>query len=247
MNGQIIILAAGKGTRMNGGGVPKVLVELNQKPMIEYVLTAVRQIGMEREPLIVVGFEADKIKDYVGNRAGFVHQTEQLGTGHAVSITREHLAGFDGPIAVLYGDHPLVKQETLQQLFNLHSNNVLTMMTTEVNDFDGWRQGFYNFGRIIRDVDESILSIREVRDCSLGEHKIKEVNPGYYCFDSSWLWQNIDKLRNDNNQSEYYLTDLVELAVKQGIAINSLKISPVECLGINTKEQLTLVEGLMNV
>jgi bifunctional UDP-N-acetylglucosamine pyrophosphorylase/glucosamine-1-phosphate N-acetyltransferase len=119
------------------------------------------------------------------------------------------------------------------------------MMTTVVPDYLGWRAGFNGFGRVLRDEDKKIIAIRELKDCDESEKHIKEINPGYYCFNSEWLWHNIEKLTNDNNQEEYYLTDLVQLACEQGIEINSIKIDPQECLGINTPEQLSLVEALI--
>ena len=119
------------------------------------------------------------------------------------------------------------------------------MLTTEVPDFKDWREGFYAYGRILRDSSARVSAIRELKDCAEDEKTIKEVNPGYYCFDSKWLWQNIDQLKNTNQQKEYYLTDLVELAVQQGENIPSEKLDPIECLGINTKEQLELVESLI--
>jgi len=119
------------------------------------------------------------------------------------------------------------------------------MLTTEVIDFDEWREGFYAYGRILRNDDDQIVAIRELKDCFESEKQILEVNPGYYCFDSEWLWENIDKLQNTNQQKEYYLTDLVEMAVKQGEKIPSEKLDPIECLGINTKEQLELVGKLL--
>jgi len=157
------------------------------------------------------------------------------------------LSNFTGGIMVLYGDHPLITTRTIDQLFELHEKETATisLMTTVVPDFEAWREGFTSFGRILRDSGGKISGIREVKDCTEKEKNIHEVNPGYYCFDSQWLWANIDKIKNKNNQKEYYLTDLIEIAVSEREKIVSLKIDAKECLGINTKEQLSFVEKIL--
>ncbi len=246
MNKQVIILAAGKGSRMKVDK-PKVLVEILGKPMIEYVLDSVKIVQSMVKPVVVVGHQGELVQDKIKDRATIVWQKEQLGTGHAVAIARNIFLNFSGAILVLYGDHPLISPKTIEKLFKIHEerNSVLSLMTTEVEDFTDWRSSFMEFGRIIRDNDNHIQSIREFKDCSDAEKKIKEVNPGYYCFDSVWLWQNIQKLQNKNNQKEYYLTDLISLAVAQNEKISSIQIPPLECLGVNTSEQLQMVENLI--
>ena len=241
MEGKIIILAAGKGTRIGAVDKPKVLLELAGRPMIEHLLSHI--VG---RPIAVVGFGADLVKQQLGERVDYALQTEQLGTGHAVASAKELLKNFKGPIVVLYGDHPLVSSTTIATLFSLYEKFQahVSMLTTDVTDFSDWREGFYAYGRILRDDDLQISAIRELKDCSESEKEIKELNPGYYCFDSEWLWKNIDQLQNNNQQKEYYLTDLVEMAVAQGENIPSEKLDPIECLGINTKEQLAIVERL---
>ena len=243
MNGKVIILAGGKGTRMNGADIPKVLIDVKGKPMIEYVLLA-----LETKPIVVVGYQADKVKTLLGDRVEYVLQEEQLGTGHAVSCAKESLIDFDGPIIVLYGDQPLLKAKTISRLFKLYEENKanVSMLTTIVQDFSGWRKGFNSFGRILRDESGNIKAIREMKDCSEEEKNVKEVNPGYYCFDSQWLWKNIDKLQSKNNQNEYYLTDLIEIAVEQQELIPTDSIQSEECLGVNTSEQLKLVEEFIS-
>ena len=242
---QVIILAGGKGTRMNGDG-PKVLRPVLGRPMIDYVLDAVADCRIERQPVVVVGFQGEKVRSQVKGRADIVWQKEQLGTGHAVACARKKLGELNGAILVLYGDHPLVSGRTVSHLFDWHFENraMITMMTTEVEDFSDWRQGFWGFGRILRN-SNNICGIRELKDCSEEEKAVRELNPGYYCFDAKWLWQNIDLLKNENNQKEYYLTDLIGLAFQQNQNINSLKIHPLECIGVNTSEQLQLVEDLL--
>jgi len=232
---------------MNGDG-PKVLVPVLGKPMIDHVLDSVEKANLKNSPIVVVGYQGNKVRDQIENRADHVWQQNQFGTGHAVSCAQEKLKEHKGAVLVLYGDHPLVSAKTINNLFEMHSNPgaAVTMMTTEVENFEDWRQGFFNFGRILRNGNDSIKAIRELKDCAEEEKQVREVNPGYYCFNSEWLWENIDLLKNDNNQQEYYLTDLVEMAVKQNRLINSFKIHPIECLGINTPEQLKMVEEILS-
>ena len=246
MSREIIILAAGKGTRMNCDG-PKVLLEVMGRPMIDYVLESVEKSGLGIKPVVVVGFQGNKVRDQINDRALHVWQQNQFGTGHAVSCAGEILRERAGDVLVLYGDTPLISSKTINNLFAIHSaeGSTLTMMTTEVEDFNDWRQGFFGFGRILRNGHNSISAIRELKDCVENEKKILELNPGYYCFNSDWLWRNIELISNNNSQQEYYLTDLVEMAVREGKIINSMKIHPIECLGVNTVEQLRLVEELL--
>jgi bifunctional UDP-N-acetylglucosamine pyrophosphorylase / glucosamine-1-phosphate N-acetyltransferase len=243
-NRQIIILAAGKGTRM-GTPIAKVLINVLGRPMIEYPLNVALKIV--KKPIMVVGFQSDTVKEIVGKRAQYVLQSEQRGTGHAVSCTKNLLDGFVGNVAIVYGDAPMISAETLQKLFASQEkdSSVLTIATTVLPDFHDWKSGFWGFGRIVRDATGGILSIRELKDCTDEEKQVLEVNPGYYCFDSQWLWENIEKLNADNNQNEYYLTDLIEIAVKGKERLADVRISPKECLGINTVEQLQIVEDIL--
>jgi len=242
MLGKVIILAAGQGTRIGAVDLPKVLFSLAGKPMIEHLIEQIKV-----RPVVVVGFGAEQVKKQLGDRVDYAHQGAQLGTGHAVASAKELLQDYKGPIVVLYGDHPLVSQQTVEKLFSLYQskNASVSMLTTEVNNFNDLGGGFYAYGRILRDKENNVSAIRELKDCSAAEKEIKEVNPGYYCFDSQWLWQNISSLHNNNQQDEYYLTDLVEMAVAQGQLIPTEKLDPIECLGINTKEQLEVVEKLL--
>jgi bifunctional UDP-N-acetylglucosamine pyrophosphorylase/glucosamine-1-phosphate N-acetyltransferase len=243
MKKKVIILAAGKGTRMHGE-TAKVLVSVNGQPMIEYALAAVKNIC---KPVVIIGYQGDLVAQQLGDRAEIVWQVEQLGTGHAVSCAKEILNKFNGAILILYGDHPLVTENTIEKLFELHEKKdaTISLMTTVVPNFSDWREGFNGFGRILRDKQGEILGIRELKDCTAIEKEIFEVNPGYYCFESQWLWKNIDKIQNKNNQKEYYLTDLIELAVQEKERIFSLKIDAKECLGINTEEQRAFVESIL--
>ena len=246
MKNKVIILAGGKGTRMKVD-CPRVLVKALGRTMIDRVIDSVAKFDSSLVPVVVVGYEGEKVAEQIKHRAEIAWQREQLGTGHAVAQAKNKFKNYSGAILILYGDHPLINSDTIKKLFDLHHENssVLTMMTTEVEDFQDWRQGFQGFGRILRNDQAEIQLIQEFKDCSDDEKLIKELNPGYYCFDSQWLWENVERLKNDNSQNEYYLTDLISLANTQNIKINSIQINPIECLGINTKEQLELIEGLI--
>jgi len=243
---QIVILAAGHGKRMNNGDLPKVLVSFKGQPMIKNLLKAIKESGVCEKPAIVVGQGADQVKDVLGPDYIYIFQKEQLGTGHALACTKDVLQGKSENIMVLYGDHPLVSSDMIKSLANNHlvSGKVITMATVKTPDFNDWHQGFFQFGRLVRDESKKVCQIIEVKDASESQKQITEVNPGYYCFKASWLWDNLDKLKDNNAQHEYYLTDLISIACKSGQEINTVKIKPREALGVNTKEQLDLLENL---
>ena len=242
----IIILAAGKGKRM-GGDLPKVLRTVKNRPIISCLVDSVKKSGLVKKPLVVVCNEHNLVQDTLGESCDYVVQREQLGTGHAVAAAKPHFENQTKKIIVLYGDMPLIQPETIAKLAGFEEDEplVLTLFTTEVKDFEDWRKSFFNFGRIIRDIAGQIIAIREKKDCSPPELEIKEVNPGLYIFDAQWLCRNLGKLDNKNAPGEYYLTDLVKLAMEQGHKINSIKIDPKECVGINTPEELLLAESLI--
>lgn len=241
----VVILAAGRGKRM-GGDAPKVLRMVGDKPVIQRLVDTVLASGVTDKPTVVVCDENTLIQDTLGQSCDYAVQAEQLGTGHAVACSRPFLEGNAKRILVFYGDMPFVSKETILKLKEMESKDdgVLILFTTEVVDFAEWRQSFYNFGRIIRDENGKIIAIREKKDCQPEELEIKEVNPGFYCFDAVWLWPHLGKLDNKNSQSEFYLTDLVKQAMSEGHEIHSIKIDPRECIGINTPEDLALANKL---
>ncbi|MFA6322014.1 MAG: NTP transferase domain-containing protein [Candidatus Buchananbacteria bacterium] len=244
---KILILAGGLGKRMNNLQLPKVLVELNGKPLIKHLLEAIKVSGVDSRPSIVVGKKAELVKATLGDEYDYVFQAEQLGTGHAVMCAEEALAGRAENILVLYGDMPLLLPQTIKNFAASHlaSGKELTMGTVLVDEFSDWRTGFYDFGRIIRNSADAVCGIVEKKDATPEQLAIKEVNPGYFCFKAAWLWGSLKKLKNENNQREYYLTDLVQIACEQGIEINTVLISPKEAVGINNEDQLKVAEKLM--
>lgn len=244
MNTQIIILAAGHGKRMQSE-IPKALTPLHGKPFIVHVLDTITSSGVCSKPIIVIGQKGDQVRTVLGQEYSYAVQEEQLGTGHAVMIAEDISKDAD-TIVVLYADHPLVSSDTIQKLITTHreKNAMLTMATTIVPDFADWRATFIPFGRFVRDEHGDIKKIVELKDATEEEKEIKEVNPAYMCFDAKWMWKHLHMLKNENAQSEYYLTDLVGMAFAEHHKIASILIDPKEALGVNTKEQLELIEKL---
>jgi bifunctional UDP-N-acetylglucosamine pyrophosphorylase/glucosamine-1-phosphate N-acetyltransferase len=243
MTNQIVILAAGKGKRM-GGDIPKVLVGLKNKPLILHLLHELEKVTQLVKPVVVVGFEAEKVKAVLGNDYLYAYQTEQLGTGHAVMSARGKVTAEN--ILVLYGDMPFITAESLKSLIKLHrdSQATVSMLTTKPDDFSGKLASLYSYGRIIRDAAGNVVKITELKDASEEEKKITEVNPGIYMFKTDWLWDNLTKIKNQNAQGEYYLTDIVEVAIAQGQTIHSLPVDPKEVIGVNSQEDLERAESI---
>ncbi|MBU1179430.1 NTP transferase domain-containing protein [Patescibacteria group bacterium] len=247
-NTQIIILAGGKGKRM-GGEIPKALIPLNNRPIISYLLDSVKNCDFEIKPLVVIGFRDDLVQAELGDIVNYALQEKQLGTGHAVLRAKQMVDAATENIIVLYGDMPNTKTETIKKLLEIHNNEspAITMMTTKVPDFENEHSGFLGFGRVVRDEFGNIKKIVEIRDASMEEKNITELNPSLFCFNANWLWENLPKINNNNAQGEFYLPDMVGLAIEQGQKISSLQINPMECIGINTVEELRRAEGVVQI
>lgn len=244
---QVVILAAGKGKRM-GGNKPKVLCEVGEKTIIERLVESVLASGITSRPFVIIGYGTEIIKKYLGTKCTYVLQTEQLGTAHAVFCAKDFLERQTENILVLYGDHPFLRPETISKLEAVHkqSDVVITMMTIRLPSFEGWYKVFEDFGRIVRGKNGEIKAIIEKKDAAPEELTITEVNPSFFIFKASWLWDNLPKLDCHNAQGEYYLTDLVYLAISQGQKVETLVIDdPKEAVGINTPEQLSLAQSLV--
>jgi len=241
---KIVVLAAGKGTRM-ADELPKVLVTLHGKPMIKYLLDAVKASGVDEKPIIVVGHKREDVMRELGDGYLYAVQEEQLGTGHAIMCTENLLKGSTENVMVLQSDHPFITPETIKKLAEEHiaTNATITMATVKLPDFNDWRKIFYtNFGRIVRDKNNRITKIVEFKDASESEKNIKEVNPSYFCFEANWLWKNLKRLTTNNNQKQYYQTDLIKLAMDENEKIESIDVTPREGLAANSKEELEILE-----
>jgi bifunctional UDP-N-acetylglucosamine pyrophosphorylase/glucosamine-1-phosphate N-acetyltransferase len=245
---RIIILAAGKGTRMNLE-LPKVLVPLNGRPMIKYLMDSVVASQVDPKPIIVVSPDnkiiiSDALKDY---NVEYAIQDKQLGTGHAVACAQTILDKEDikpDSIIVLYGDHPFLKIESIKKFANLNPE-AITIMPTNLPDYEDWRQNFYHWGRIIRGADGQVEKIVEFKDATDEEKIVTEVNPGFMCFNYDWLFENIADLQNNNNQQEYYLTDMVKIAFEEEYEIGTVNIEAHEAMGVNSLEELRVAENLI--
>lgn|SRR3989338_6970442 len=241
---KIIILAAGRGTRMNQD-LQKALVPLGGKPMIKHLLESVAKSGIDEKPVIIVGYGKEEVMKELGDKYEYVVQNEQLGTGHAVISAQSLLLNKSDHVLVLYGDHPLVSSNTIKKLVGKHLEYgaKITMATVKLPDFKDWRSIFYsNFSRVIRDENGEIIKDIQFRDTNDEEKKVTEVNPCYFCFEANWLWSKLKTLNKNNDQKQYYLTDLVELAMKEKTKIESIDIRAEEALGANSKEELEILE-----
>ncbi|WP_428389099.1 NTP transferase domain-containing protein [Mucisphaera sp.] len=237
-----ILLAAGKGTRM-GSDLPKVLHEVAGRPMIQWVVEACQRAGVDRV-IVVVGYEAERVKASLAGfeRVHFVEQTEQLGTGHATQMA----AGLFDPsepldVFVLAGDGPLIRAETLERLLSVHREvgASASLATAVIEDPTG-------YGRIERDGEGAFVGIVEQKDASEAQLAIKEVNPSYYGFRSDRLFEGLGRVRNDNKQGEYYLTDVPGLLKAGGETVAVVDAVPAEdVLSINTLEQLAEVDRIL--
>ena len=236
MNIQTIILAAGKGTRMNSA-LPKVLVGLSGKPLIQHLLDNIKPVLVKYLPVIVVGHKYDLVQSYLGPNFIYAFQEGQFGTAHAAAAGLAKVEAEN--VLVLYGDMPFIKAETIAKLAKLHedSKSLFSMLTTTVPHFEKEYNSFMGFGRIIRDGSGDLLKIQELLDASAEEQLIQEVNPGIYLFNTRWLKSQIGEIAK-NKHGEHYLTDVVELAIKKGVAITTASVNPKEVFGVNTPQQL---------
>ena len=238
MDIQTIILAAGKGSRMKSE-LPKVLHQLAGKSLIQHVIDSCQSIGATHSHL-VVGHGAELVKNSVQSgrvTLSFALQSEQLGTGHAVKMALANLPD-DQPTLILYGDVPLTHHDTLTQLVELHQQNPkgIALMTCYLEDPTG-------YGRIVRDNTEAVTGIVEHKDSTDEQKKINEINTGILCCNSSQLKSWIAKLNNDNTQGEYYLTDIIAMAVQDGQRVETAQpVKLYEIEGINTLKQLADLE-----
>jgi len=246
-NVQIIILAAGKGKRMESDE-PKALAILKGKPFLKHILDTLESIKLTSKPVIVIGHKKERVKEVIGEDYQYAVQEEQLGTGHAVASAQGILNPNHKTLLVLSADQPLVSKETIENILATHEKekSIITLGTIVLPDFLEWRKGLINFGRIVRDDLNQVERIVEYKDANEDEKNIKEVNPALYVFDKEWLWNNIKNLKNENAQGEYYLTGLIHLAFEQNQKVVGVPIQNIlEGMQPNTKEELETLEKLL--
>lgn len=239
----VVILAAGKGKRMNSD-IPKVLHQILGQPILYYMLSLVSKLN-PKNIFTVVGYGKELVSEYIKNNfphTKTVTQENQLGTAHAVCmIKRRKGEDFGKNILILPGDSPLVNIETLRKLVEnkINSGSAACVITSIVPDPEG-------YGRIIKYRNENIIKIVEETDVSPEERKICEVNSSIYCFDTKSLFENIENINTKNIQKEYYLTDIIEMLIKNGKKVNCFKTPDyLEVMGINDRLQLSEVENIM--
>lgn len=233
-----IILAAGEGTRMKSD-LPKVLHPLNGKPLLRYSIDAARSAGSQRI-VVVIGNGAEKVREVVGTTAECVVQEKRMGTGHAVMIAEPAFKNQDGLILVITGDMPLLTADTLQRLVQsqLENDGPMTLSTVHSRNPRG-------FGRILRDADGNVKGIVEEAQATPEQLKIDELNVSGYCFRAQWLWKALKQIKL-SPKGEYYLTDVVEVAVKEGSRIAALVLEDEEeTLGINNRVHLAEAERII--
>lgn len=231
MNSSVVILAAGQGTRMVSD-LPKVLHPILGKPMLWYSLQAAARITQDR-PAVIIGYGAQQVSETFGGEAEYIVQSQQLGTGHAVLQALPALRGRSDLVVVMAGDMPLLTGETLERLVSAQREHTgpFTMLTA-------FSQSARGFGRIVRAPDGSVMAIVEEAQATPEQLKIQELNVGLYCFQSTWLWEALTRIKI-SPKGEYYLTDLVDIAVQADLPVQTLTLDdPAEMIGINNRVHL---------
>ena len=235
----VVILAAGKGTRMKSK-LYKVLHQVCGKTMVEHVVNAAQ--GVDPDQIItIVGTGAEDVEKVLAGKSEFAFQKKQLGTGDAVMTASDLLADKDGATLVVTGDTPLFTEETFKNLFEYHKEkgNAATVLTAEAPNPFG-------YGRIIRDDQGNVLRIVEQKDGKPEELKIKEINTGVFCFDNKKLFEALKHVGNDNSQGEYYLTDVLEILRNEGERVGAYKMPDFsESLGVNDRIALAQATKIM--
>jgi bifunctional UDP-N-acetylglucosamine pyrophosphorylase/glucosamine-1-phosphate N-acetyltransferase len=236
-----VLLAAGQGTRMKSD-LPKVLHPLCGKPMLWHVLEALKAAITEK-PVVVVGHGAEAVQKYLGDSADCVLQEPQLGTGHAAMQAEPLLKGKTDYVIVTYADMPLLRGETFQRLVETQRLNPgpLSLLTVIADDPRG-------FGRIVRRSDGTVDAIVEEYVATPEQQQIKELNVGAYCFRADWLWDALHRIQKNPKKGEYYLTDIVEIAVTDNLPVQAvLHDDFIETIGINTRVHLSEAETAMRM
>ena len=231
----LVILAAGKGTRMKSNKA-KVLHEVFYAPMVHHVLNATTLLQANKT-IVVIGHQRDTVKKSLSEfSVETVVQDEQLGTGHAVLCAEPAIDQMDGCVMILCGDTPLIRPETLQAMVSQHKlqNSTLTVMTTILDNPT-------HYGRIITEQNGTVLSIVEEKDADTEQKKIQEINAGIYCIDTKFLFSHLKNIGTNNSQGEVYLTDIVTQAVADNLSVHKY-VNPAapDVLGVNSRLELSL-------
>ena len=239
-----IILAAGKGTRMKSD-MPKVLHTIFEKTLLGYVIDAVNNTGIADENFVIVGHQAERVEEYINSKyanAKCILQSPQLGTGHAVSMAVPYLNDFDGEVIILCGDTPLITSDTLKELVEAHRN-----MNSDITVMSAIFENPTNYGRVIRNSDNTLNSIVEEKDATLEQKAVKEINAGIYCLNWAKIKPAFSQLKTNNAQGEYYLTDIIKWGNEQNLSVNAYTLKDnEEIYGINSKSNLAEATKFLN-
>lgn len=239
-----IILAAGKGTRMKSD-MPKVLHTIFEKTLLSYVIDAVNNTGIADENFVIVGHQAERVEEYINknyDNAKCVLQSPQLGTGHAVSMAVPYLKDFDGEVIILCGDTPLITSETIKEFVEAHRN-----LKSDITVMSAIFENPTNYGRIIRNSNNTLNSIVEEKDATLEQKAVKEINAGIYCLNWAKIKPAFSQLKTNNAQGEYYLTDIIKWGNEQNLSVNAYTLKDnEEIYGINSKSNLAEATKLLN-
>ncbi|WP_245855838.1 bifunctional UDP-N-acetylglucosamine diphosphorylase/glucosamine-1-phosphate N-acetyltransferase GlmU [Paenibacillus rigui] len=234
-----IVLAAGKGTRMKSKQ-HKILHAVCGKPMVQHVIDSLKGL-VTGEIVVIVGHDAESVKEQLGTSVQYALQEEQLGTAHAVLMSRDILQDKTGTTIIISGDTPLVREETLEKLMEQQekSQAAAIVLTAVLADPTG-------YGRIIRHSDGFVERIVEHKDATEAEKEVSEISTGIFCFDNKALFQALSQVKNDNAQGEYYLPDVIEMMRKEGLSVFAYPTPAVEeGMGVNDRMQLATVEKLL--
>ena len=236
-----VLLAAGQGTRMKSD-LPKVLHPLCGKPMLWHVFEALKDVATEK-PVVIVGHGAEEVKRYLGDSAECVLQEPQLGTGHAAMQAESLLRGKTDYVIVTYADMPLLRGDTFNRLLETQRLNSgpLSLLTVIADNPRG-------FGRIVRKADGTVEAIVEEYVATPEQRKIRELNVGAYCFKADWLWDALHRIKKNPKKGEYYLTDIVEIAVNDNLPVQAVVHDDfIETIGINSRIHLSEAEAALRV
>ena len=241
----VVIMAAGKGTRMKNPDVAKVMYPINGKPMIEHVVDLALKFESQNT-VVIVGWQKDSVIEHLastGKRVTCVEQSPQLGTGHAVMQAELSLRDFEGDLLILSGDVPMLQHSTIRELLDLHRRErpSATVLTAVLDDASG-------YGRIVRDAGNDVIAIVEHKDATEEQRSIGEINSGIYVFDKVDLFEGLKQITPNNVQKEYYLTDVFDFFRKNDLRVCAVVAkNPKENQGINTLQQLEEARALMAV
>ncbi len=237
----IIILSAGRGTRMNSDKA-KVLHKINGKPMIRYVAQTAKNVA-ENCIVFVIGHQAEQVKKTVSDFGDFefAYQHEQLGTGHAVTCGLPFLPDYVNDVLILSGDVPLLTSETVIRLIRDHKSakRDLTLLAVNIDNPEG-------YGRVFYDENMNVTKIVEEADATIDQKRVKTVNSGIYCVDKNFLSSALKKIDSDNSQKEYYLTDIIQIGYSQGKKVGALVSDDYEeVVGVNSLKDLNKAENIL--